>query len=159
MQVRVLSRSKLYFPSLSLPLPPLSPSVSLSLSLPVSQRPCGLMDKAPDFGSGDCRFESCHGHNLYIPFPLFPSLHTSILLLPLQSVQVLCSPSSFDAPPPPPGYHPELEEFGRANCTGSGRTPPIGHAARVLPAGSVPPRSSLRGVRGRRSVARALCSH
>ena len=24
-------------------------------------RPCGLMDKAPDFGSGDCRFESCHG--------------------------------------------------------------------------------------------------
>ena len=23
--------------------------------------PCGLMDKAPDFGSGDCRFESCHG--------------------------------------------------------------------------------------------------
>ena len=26
-----------------------------------SVRPCGLMDKAPDFGSGDCRFESCHG--------------------------------------------------------------------------------------------------
>ena len=24
-------------------------------------RPCGLMDKAPDFESGDCRFESCHG--------------------------------------------------------------------------------------------------
>ena len=24
-------------------------------------RPCGLMDKAPDFGSGDCMFESCHG--------------------------------------------------------------------------------------------------
>ncbi len=24
--------------------------------------PCGLMDKAPDFGSGDCRFESCQGH-------------------------------------------------------------------------------------------------
>ena len=23
-------------------------------------RLCGLMDKAPDFGSGDCRFESCH---------------------------------------------------------------------------------------------------
>ena len=23
-------------------------------------RVCGLMDKAPDFGSGDCRFESCH---------------------------------------------------------------------------------------------------
>ena len=27
-------------------------------------RPCGLMDKAPDFGSGDCRFESCHGRFL-----------------------------------------------------------------------------------------------
>ncbi|GBP23841.1 hypothetical protein EVAR_86218_1 [Eumeta japonica] len=25
------------------------------------QRPCGLMDKASDFGSEDCRFESCHG--------------------------------------------------------------------------------------------------
>ena len=25
--------------------------------------PCGLMDKAPDFGSGDCRFESCHGRS------------------------------------------------------------------------------------------------
>ena len=28
-------------------------------------RPCGLMDKAPDFGSGDCRFESCHGRYLF----------------------------------------------------------------------------------------------
>ena len=27
--------------------------------------PCGLMDKAPDFGSGDCRFESCHGRTFY----------------------------------------------------------------------------------------------
>ena len=27
--------------------------------------PCGLMDKAPDFGSGDCRFESCHGRILF----------------------------------------------------------------------------------------------
>ena len=25
--------------------------------------PCGLMDKASDFGSEDCRFESCHGRN------------------------------------------------------------------------------------------------
>ena len=24
-------------------------------------RACGLMDKASDFGSEDCRFESCHG--------------------------------------------------------------------------------------------------
>ena len=23
------------------------------------------MDKAPDFGSGDCRFESCHGRSLF----------------------------------------------------------------------------------------------
>ena len=30
-------------------------------------RPCGLMDKAPDFGSGDCRFESCHGRYLFCP--------------------------------------------------------------------------------------------
>ena len=30
-------------------------------------QPCGLMDKAPDFGSGDCRFESCHGRNLFLP--------------------------------------------------------------------------------------------
>merc|ERR1711942_597731 len=29
--------------------------------LQLQGRPCGLMDKAPDFGSGDCRFESCHG--------------------------------------------------------------------------------------------------
>ena len=29
-------------------------------------RPCGLMDKAPDFGSGDCRFESCHGRKYKI---------------------------------------------------------------------------------------------
>ena len=28
-------------------------------------RPCGLMDKASDFGSEDCRFESCHGR-LYL---------------------------------------------------------------------------------------------
>ena len=27
-------------------------------------RSCGLMDKAPDFGSGDCRFESCHDRNV-----------------------------------------------------------------------------------------------
>ena len=43
-------------------------------------RPCGLMDKAPDFGSGDCRFESCHGriffrgsvvHTLALPEALY----------------------------------------------------------------------------------------
>ena len=26
---------------------------------------CGLMDKAPDFGSGDCRFESCHARAMF----------------------------------------------------------------------------------------------
>ena len=30
--------------------------------------PCGLMDKAPDFGSGDCRFESNHGQILFPQF-------------------------------------------------------------------------------------------
>ena len=35
-------------------------------------RPCGLMDKAPDFGSGDCRFESCHGR-YFLPFESFQS--------------------------------------------------------------------------------------
>ena len=29
-------------------------------------RLCGLMDKAPDFGSGDCRFESCHFQVIFI---------------------------------------------------------------------------------------------
>ena len=28
-------------------------------------RPRGLMDKAPDFGSGDCEFESRRGHNVF----------------------------------------------------------------------------------------------
>ncbi len=27
-----------------------------------SGRPCGPMDKAPNYESGDCRFESCKGH-------------------------------------------------------------------------------------------------
>ena len=33
----------------------------LSFNCASIKRPCGLMDKAPDFGSGDCRFESCQG--------------------------------------------------------------------------------------------------
>ena len=37
----------------------------------ISIRPCGLMDKAPDFGSGDCRFESCHGRSFWFCFLLF----------------------------------------------------------------------------------------
>ena len=31
-------------------------------------RSCGLMDKASDFGSEDCRFESCHDRNLLNQF-------------------------------------------------------------------------------------------
>ena len=34
------------------------------LVLDLTMWACGLMDKAPDFGSGDCRFESCHGRSL-----------------------------------------------------------------------------------------------
>ena len=35
------------------------------VKIPQTQRPCGLMDKAPDFGSGDCRFESCQGRHFF----------------------------------------------------------------------------------------------
>ena len=34
------------------------------------KRPCGLMDKASDFGSEDCRFESCQGRNFFSLFLL-----------------------------------------------------------------------------------------
>ena len=34
--------------------------------------PCGLMDKAPDFGSGDCRFESCQGRPQSFTFRELP---------------------------------------------------------------------------------------
>ena len=32
---------------------------------------CGLIDKAPDFGSGDCRFKSCHARNENLIFTCF----------------------------------------------------------------------------------------
>ena len=32
--------------------------------------PCGPMDKASDYESGDCRFESCQGHNFLTPMIL-----------------------------------------------------------------------------------------
>ena len=35
----------------------------ISEELSTGMRPCGLMDKAPDFGTGDCRFESCRGQS------------------------------------------------------------------------------------------------
>ena len=34
------------------------------LSNTMQQWPCGLMDKAPASGVGNCRFESCQGRNL-----------------------------------------------------------------------------------------------
>ena len=39
-------------------------------------RECGLMDKAPDFGSGDCRFESCHSRNLFLILGVAHQSHT-----------------------------------------------------------------------------------
>ena len=38
------------------------------------------MDKAPDFGSGDCRFESCHGR---LRFPLVQISDISVSSYPL----------------------------------------------------------------------------
>ena len=32
--------------------------------------PCGPTDKASDYKSGDCRFESCQGHNFWAPIIL-----------------------------------------------------------------------------------------
>ena len=34
-----------------------------------SYRPCGLMDKTLEFGSGDCRFKSCHGWCIFFIYP------------------------------------------------------------------------------------------
>ena len=35
---------------------------------------CGLMDKASDFGSEDCRFESCRGRKEESSFLVYPFL-------------------------------------------------------------------------------------
>ena len=52
------------------------------LVLSIQLGPCGLMDKAPDFGSGDCRFESCHGRLLFAPIKkiicTLLSVHSSV---------------------------------------------------------------------------------
>ena len=48
-----------------------------------TRRPCGLMDKAPDFGSGDCRFESCHGRLIFLfIFQLFQLCRTKSIVAP-----------------------------------------------------------------------------
>ena len=54
-------------------------------------RPCGLMDKAPDFGSGDCRFESCHGrifcHDMTL---IFCCVHIGNIQFITRSMVKLC---------------------------------------------------------------------
>jgi hypothetical protein len=54
----------------------------MSLSSFASQsnklRSCGLMDKASDFGSGDCRFESCHDRFIEEPLICFVIRFTAL---------------------------------------------------------------------------------
>ncbi|VDL80789.1 unnamed protein product [Nippostrongylus brasiliensis] len=40
--------------------------VAVELNEIIQPRACGLMDKASDFGSEDCRFESCQGRNILL---------------------------------------------------------------------------------------------
>ena len=48
----------------------------LACSSPLTYRPCGLMDKASDFESEDCRFESCHGRIIFlVEFKFFDCLY------------------------------------------------------------------------------------
>ena len=47
---------------------------------------CGLMDKAPDFGSGDCRFESCHDRH-FLSSTHQSIQHTKIIVLVVGYVQ------------------------------------------------------------------------
>ena len=49
----------------------LGASEGFTLQTSTHVRSCSPMDKAPDFWSGDCRFESCHGRYL-LPFILCP---------------------------------------------------------------------------------------
>ena len=46
----------------------------INFSLLFRRRPCGPMDKASDYGSGDSRFESWQGRFLFIFFFLFFAL-------------------------------------------------------------------------------------
>ena len=48
----------------------------------VLHRPCGLMAKASDFGSEDCRFKSCQGRVSFFFF-FFSSLYIHMKLIPL----------------------------------------------------------------------------
>ena len=40
---------------------------------------CGLMDKASDFGSEDCRFESCRGRKGESCFLVYPFLGIQVI--------------------------------------------------------------------------------
>lgn len=64
-------------------------------------RVCGLMDKAPDFGSGDCRFESCHarhfifGRNITLrKISVFPGANSYCIpgLMESLNLKQMCAP-------------------------------------------------------------------
>ena len=57
--------------------------IDIFVILQCRERVCGLMDKAPDFGSGDCRFESCHARPSFTSFRLrgFTQFSSQINLL------------------------------------------------------------------------------
>ena len=44
----------------------------------INRWPCGLMDKALVFGTKDCSFESCQGHNYSLCMPLPTKLHSTV---------------------------------------------------------------------------------
>ena len=61
-------------------------------------RPRGPMVKAPDYESGDCRFESCRGH-------FRARKHKSAPSPPLQGNPIVTAPRSAKSPPTPPHLH------------------------------------------------------
>ncbi len=54
-----------------------SPLQYVKIIHPHDIRPCGLMDKAPDFGSGDCRFEFYQGRSFTYCLPVRSSLYVA----------------------------------------------------------------------------------
>ena len=58
----------------------LGASEGFTLQTSTHVRSCSPMDKAPDFWSGDCRFESCHGRYL-LPFIFCPPLGSELVLI------------------------------------------------------------------------------
>ena len=45
------------------------------------------MDKAPDFGSGDCRFESCHARNNFFPLAQMELCQLILLLKKISKIK------------------------------------------------------------------------